>query len=110
MPVKFGSSPARARAVQPFGSRPSHSASGVATWDLDELALGETFCLAVSRSLRNGEISDHQHDHPGVDEQFGDLGDAPDVSTRSASVKPRSRVRPCRILSPSSSILWRPSA
>jgi len=53
MPVKFFTSPRRALAYIPFGSRRSHSASGVSTKNFNELILADHVShIITSRAIR----------------------------------------------------------
>ena len=74
-PVKPGSSPARARAYRPFGSRRSHSSSGVST----KTSTNGSPAALVQRARErrgpraNGETSDDDRDRAGVGEQPRDV-------------------------------------
>ena len=62
----------------------------------------------MRRSARNGEMNEQITMSPASVISFATSPTRLMFSTRSASVKPRSRLSPCRTLSPSSSIVWRP--
>ena len=61
-----------------------------------------TSSRAMSRSERNGEMNDTSTIRPASTNSFAVSATRRMFSTRSASVKPRSRLRPWRTLSPSS--------
>src|SRR5215471_7660777 len=65
---------------------------------------------AISRSARNGEINDTIVIRPASTNSFATSATRRIFSTRSASVKPRSRLSPWRTLSPSSTNVRLPSA
>ena len=78
MPVKFLSSPRRAFAYRPLGSRSSATASGVST----KTSMNSPSAQQLARHAPLGaERRDerHQHDQAGVDHQLRHLGDAADV-------------------------------
>ena len=101
MPVKFLILPALARAYSPFGSRRMHSSSGVSTKTSMNSPSG-TSSRTMLRSARNGEMKEHSTIMPASTNSLATSPTRRMFSTRSASVKPRSRFRPWRTLSPSS--------
>ena len=56
--MKFSSSPAKACAYRPFGSRRAHSSSGVATWTSTNGAFCSTSERACRRASAYGEIAE----------------------------------------------------
>ena len=86
-----------------------HSSSGVST-KISKKAMGAVSSRTIRRSARNGEMNEQITISPASVISRATSPTRRTFSTRSASVKPRSRLSPCRTLSPSSSIVCRPAA
>ena len=90
-------------------SRCSATLSGVST-NTSQNSPCCTRARAIRRSARNGEMKDTSTIRPASTISLATSATRRMFSTRSASVKPRSLLRPWRTLSPSSRYVWRPSA
>ena len=84
-----------------------HSSSGVST-KISMNSVGWISSRTICRSARNGEMKEQRTISPASVISLATSPTRRMFSTRSASVNPRSRLSPCRTLSPSSSIVCRP--
>src|SRR3569623_205308 len=101
IPVKLTISPVRALRYSHLASRASATSSGVSPKISTNSPAG-TIARAIARSAANGEMNAVSTISPASVISFATSPTRRIFSTRSASVKPRSRLRPCRRLSPSS--------
>src|SRR3954447_12879264 len=110
MPVKFGSSPALALAYRPFGSRRSHSSSGVDTHTSRKRRPARSWTArAAARSAAKGDTRETSATTPASASSAATSAVRRTFSARSAAEKPRSPLRPWRRLSPSSTYAARPA-
>ena len=111
MPVIPVSSPARALAYRPLGSRCSHSASGVSTKTSTKRSPAASWAARTrSRSARYGLITGTSATRPASAISRATSPTRRTFSARSAAENPRSALSPWRTLSPSSTYVARPSA